>query len=581
MFEMLSVGRMKNLAAVSLGEEEADLVIKGVDLVSVYTGEVLKGYSVSTKGKWIAFVGPDANHTIGSGTKVIDGAGKVLIPGFVDGHTHMSYYASPQEFLRYAMKGGITTIVTEIMELTFALGYGGLIKYLEALKDQPIKIFSTVPPSFTFSKDAAARAPTLNQLLELLRRDDVLGVGEGFWQEVLRSETNFPVLSAEALKLRKTVEGHAAGCRNQRLAAYLDYGVSSCHESVSADEVVEKLRSGLCTMIREGSIRRELEAVVKIKDMGLDLRRVALVTDSVDPRDLVEKGYMEHVVQRAIDAGFDPVLAIQMATLNVAEHFRLDGMLGGIAPGKSADMVLIPDLRSIKAEYVISNGAIIAQEGRLLVKPRPAAFGGGELKKIHVTPNDFSIKVQRKGSLKVRVMDQVTELVTKEALLDLQAHDGELKADPQRGILKASVISCEGNRFTGLIRGQGFQAGAMATSGAWETFATVVVGASEADMALAVNRILEMGGGIVVCSEGKTQAELALPVVGLTSNQRIEGIAERLNQIQAKARALGFRFTDAALTLAVLTSAAIPFLRLSEDGLVDLKTGRVVDLILS
>ena len=148
-------------------------------------------------------------------------------------------------------------------------------------------------------------------------------------------------------------------------------------------------------------------------------------------------------------------------------------------------------------------------------------------------------------------------------------------------ILKASVISCEGNRFTGLIRGQGFRAGAMATSGAWETFATVVVGAGEADMAMAVNRIFEMGGGIVVCSEGKIQAELALPVAGLMSNQRIEEIVERLNQIQAKARALGFRFTDAALTLAVLTTAAIPFLRLSEDGLVNSKTGRVVDLLLT
>jgi len=580
MIEMLSAERMKNLAAVSLGEKEADLVIKGADLVNVYTGEILKGYSVATKGKWIAYVGPEANHTIGSGTKVIDGAGKVLIPGFVDGHTHILYYASPQEFLRYAMRGGTTTIITEIMELTFPLGYSGLVECLEILKDQPIKIFSTVPPSITLSKDAAARAPTLTQLLELLKRDDVVGVGEGFWQEVLRSKTNFPALSAGALRLRKTAEGHAAGCRSQRLAAYLDYGVSSCHESVSAEEVVEKLRFGLCTMIREGSIRRELEAIVRIKDMGLDLRRAALVTDGADPRDLMEKGYLEHVVQRAIDAGFDPVLAIRMATLNVAEHFRLDGMLGGIAPGKCADMVLIPDLRTIKAEVVISNGVIIAQEGKLLFEPRPAIFKGRELKKIHVSPNDFAIEVQRKGSLKVRVMDQVTELVTKEALLDLQAHDGELKADPRHDILKVSVISCEGNRFTGLIRGQGFQTGAMATSGAWETFATVVVGADEADMAMAVNRVFGMGGGIVVCSEGKIQAELALPVAGILSNQRIEEIAERLNDIQSKARALGFRFTDAALTLAVLTTAAIPFLRLSEEGLVDSKTGKGVDLII-
>lgn len=579
MIERLSAETMKNLAAVSLGKKEADVVIKGVDLVNVYTREVLKGYSVATKGKWIAYVGPDAHHTIGSGTKVIDGAGKTLIPGFVDGHAHMLYYASPQEFLRYAMRGGTTTIVTEIMELTFPLGYKGLIDCLETLKDQPIKIFSTVPPSVTWSEDAAARAPTLTQLLELLQRDDILGVGEGFWQEVLRGQRNFPPLSAEALKLGKTSEGHAAGCRGQRLAAYLDYGVSSCHESVSAEEVVEKLRFGICTMIRQGSIRKELEAIARIKDMGLDLRRAALVTDGADPRDLVKKGYLERVVQRAIDAGFDPILAIQMGTLNVAEHFRLDRILGGIAPAKYADMVLIPDLRTVKAELVISNGVIIAQEGNLLIEPRPAVFTGSDLKKFTVSPNDFAIKVPRKDVLKIRVMDQVTELVTKEAILDLAAHDGELKADPGSDILKASVISCEGKIFTGLVRGQGFRAGAMATSGAWETFATVVVGANDADMARAVNRIFETGGGIVVCCEGKIQAELALPVAGLMSNLRIEEIVERLNNLQAKAKALGFCFADAALTLAVLTTAAIPFLRLSEDGLVDSKTGRVVDLV--
>lgn len=579
MIEKLTVEGMKDLAAVALGEQKADLVVQGVDFVNVYTREVLRGYSVATKGKWIAYVGPDASHAIGSGTKVIEGEGRVLIPGFVDGHTHMIYYASPQEFLRYAMRGGTTTIVTEIMELTFPLGYRGLIECLDALKNQPIKIFSTVPPSVTLSKHAAAKAPTLAQLLELLKRDDVLGVGEGFWQEVLRGETHFPALSAEAGDLGKTAEGHAAGCRGERLAAYLDYGVSSCHESVNADEVIEKLRFGLCTMIREGSIRKELDAIAKIKDMGVDLRRAALVTDGADPRDLVKNGYMEHAVQRAVDAGLDPVQVIQMATLNVAEHFRLDGVLGGIAPAKYADMVLIPDLRTIRAEQVISNGVIIAQDGNLLVEPRAGVLLGGELKRTPVGPEHFAIKVQRREVLKIRVMDQVAELVTKEVILDLPAKDGELKADPGKGLLKASVVSCEGKIFTALVRGLGFRAGAMATSGAWETFATVVVGAGEPDMALAVNRVFEMGGGIVLCNEGKVQAELALPVAGLMSNERIEEIVERLNHIQAKARALGFRFPDAALTLAVLTTAAIPFLRLCEDGLVDSKTGRVLDLV--
>lgn len=577
---LLNAEDMRVLAAVALGEEEADLVVKDADLADVYSRELLRGYSVAVKGKWIAYVGPDANHTIGRGTRVIDAQGKVLIPGLVDGHAHILYYAAPREFLRHAMAGGTTTIITEIMELAFPLGYTGLLDCLEIFKNQPIKIFSTVPPSVTFSRDAAKRAPTLEQLIELLNREEVLGVGEGFWQEVLQKETNYPALAAEALRLRKTVEGHAAGCRSRRLSAYLDYGVSSCHESVSADEVIEKIRFGVCAMIREGSIRKELDAIVKIKDLGLDLRRAALVTDGADPRDLAAKGYLEHVLQRAVDVGFDPLLAIQMATLNVAEHFRLEGLLGGIAPGKYADMVLIPDLRTIKAQCVVSNGLVIAQEGRLTVEPRRASIRGDGLERRHVGPDDFAVRVNNKGPVKARVIDQVTELVTKELMLDLPVVDGELRTDPNRDISKASIISCEGRMFTGLIRGHGLRGGAIATSGAWETFAVVAVGAGDSDMAAAVNRIYEMGGGIAVCSQGRVQAELPLPVAGFLSELKLEEIARKLSAIQEKAEALGFPFSDATLTLATLTTAAIPFLRLSEDGLIDVRTGRVVDMII-
>jgi adenine deaminase len=577
--ELLGSEDMRTLAAVALGEEEADLVVKNADLVNVYTRELLKGSAVAVKGAWIAYVGPDADHTIGRETKVVDAQGMVLIPGLVDGHAHILYYAAPHEFLRHVMAGGTTTIITEIMELAFPLGHAGLVGCLDVLKNQPIKVFSTVPPSISFSKDALKRAPTLEQLMELLRREDVVGVGEGFWQEVLQKETNYPALAAEALKLRKTVEGHAAGCRSFRLSAYLDYGVSSCHESVSVDEVVEKIRFGVCAMIREGSIRKELDAIVKVKDLALDLRRATLVTDGADPRDLASKGYLEHVVQRSIDAGFDPLLAVQMATLNVAEHFRLEGLLGGIAPGKYADMVLIPDLRTVEARFVVSNGQVIAQDGKPTVQLRMALLKGQGLDRRNFRPQDFAIRVKCRGSAKVRVIDQVTELVTKEAILQIRIQDGELKADPKQDILKASVISCEGRMFHALIRGHGFQRGAMATSGAWETFAVVVVGANDEDMAAAANRIHELGGGIAVCSQGRVQAELPLPVGGILSDLKLEVIAERLNTIQEKAENLGFRFSDAALTLATLTTAAIPFLRLSEDGLMDVKTGRKVEMI--
>jgi adenine deaminase len=569
---------MEMLMRVSLGEEKADLLISGGDLVNVYSGELLRDHSVAIKEKWIAYVGPDARHTVGPDTEVIDASGKVLVPGFVDGHAHMIYYARPDEFLRYVMKGGTTTIITETIELTYTLGYSGFVEWLESLRNQPVKIFATVPPSITFSKDSRKRAPGLEQLMELLQRDEIVGVGEGFWHEVLRGETDFPALSAEALRLGKTVEGHAAGCRGEKLVAYVDFGVSSCHESISAEEVLEKLRLGIWVMIREGSIRKELEAIAAIKDMPLDFRRLVLVSDGVDPRDLTEKGYMEFVVQEAIDLGFDPIVAIQMVTLNPAEHFGLDSVLGGIAPGKYADIMIIPDLRTIRAEHVISNGRVIAQDGRLNVAPHKFTLSGNGLESIRVSASDFVIRGNGQDSLKLRTIDQASELVTRETFVNMHPQDRVLKADPEHDLLKASLVSCEGRIFTGFIRGLGLKGGALATSACWETFGIVVVGTDEEDMASAVNRISELGGGMVLYTNGQREAELPLPIGGIMSNLTLEETTQRLNAIQTKAEEMGFRFPDFTLTLGTLTTPAIPFLRISEDGLVDVRSGKVVEL---
>lgn len=579
--KVINARQMVRLIQVSLGQENADLVITGGHLVSVYSGELLQNQCVAIKGKWIAYVGPDASHTIGPETEIIDASGKVLVPGLVDGHAHMIYYCAPDEFLPYAMKGGTTTIVTETLELTFALGHSGLIEWLDGLQNQPIKVFATVPPSISLSKRVRERGPTLEQLMELLQREEIVGVGEGFWQEVIRGETNFPALAAESLRLKKTVEGHAAGCRDEKLAAYLAFGVSSCHESISVEEVLEKLRFGLCVMIREGSIRKELEEIAKIKNMRLDCRRLALVSDSVSPRDVTRNGYMEVVVQRAIDLGFDPIVAIQMATLNPAEHFGLDRVLGGIAPGKYADIVIIPDIRTFDPEYVISNGQVIVRDGEIQVKPRKVSLPHRGLEGINVNASDFLIPAQGKGPLKVRVIDQVTELVTREALLNMSPQDGELKADPEGDLLKVSLITWDGSLFTGLIRGFGIKAGALATSTSWETFGITVIGANEEDMAWVVNRASKLGGGIVLYANGQLQAEIPLPIGGVISNLPIQEIARRLEVIQEKAKELGFRFADAPLTLATLTSPAIPFLRISEDGLVDVREGQFLDLIVS
>jgi len=572
--------RMEELKRVALGEERADLVIVGGDLVDVYTGELLSNYCIAIKGRWIAYVGPEVESFIGPQTEVIEASGKVILPGFIDGHAHMVYYHSPDEFIRYAIKSGTTTIITEVMDLVFCMGYEGLVSYLDALRDQPIKVFFTVPPLITPNRSLQGKLPELDQLLELLQRNEAVGVGEGYWQEVLRGGTHFPILSARALRLGKAVEGHAAGCRGRKLAAYLAFGVSSCHEAVNAGEALERLRMGLWAMIREGSIRRELEAVAPIKDMSINLRRMILVSDGLDPRDLIEKGYMDFILQKAIDLGFDPILAIQMVTLNVAEHFRLDDLIGGIAPGKCADIVIIRGLNTIEVECVISNGCVIMKDGQLKVTPRKVNLGHKGLGGIRVEPADFVIRAKGEGVQKVRIIEQITELVTREALLDVFSVDGEIKADPERDLLKLSLVNWQGKVFTGLIRGLGMKEGSLATSAAWENAGVVVVGADEKDMALATNRVFELGGGIVLVSKGQVLIELPLPIGGVISDLPIEEVARKLKEIQEEAKKLGFRFPDAPLTLATLSTPAIPFLRISEDGLVDVKKGEIVSLVI-
>jgi adenine deaminase len=539
----------------------------------------MKDYSVAIKGKWVAYVGPDPDHVIGPQTEIIDASNKVIIPGLIDGHTHMIWSCTPDEILRYAFKGGVTTLITEISEFSH-LGYPGLIQYLQALENQPVKIFATAPPAITLSRSFRNRI-TLDQLRELLLRDDVVGVGEGYWQAVLGGDKNFPTLAAQSLKLGKLVEGHAAGCRDWKLQAYLANGVSSCHESVSPEEVLEKLRLGLFVMIREGSIRKELEAISKIKDQHVNFGHLALVTDGVDPRELVKKGHLECAVQRAIELGFDPIVAIQMATLNPAEHFHLESFIGGLAPGKYADIVIIPDLKTIRAECVVSSGHVIVREGQLQVKPRRSQLSLRGPQDVRVTPDDFTIQAQGKGPNKVRVIEQVAPMVTREAILEMTPSEGELRAKPEQDLLKAALTTSEGKIFTCFVRGLGLKRGAIAASNGWEISGIIAVGAQEEEIARAVNRVSELGGGVVLSVDGRVQVELPLPIGGILSNLPIEDVAEALDEIQSSVTGLGFSFEDVFLTLNTLTTPAIPFLRISEDGLVDIKKGELVDLIVS
>ncbi|VTR68075.1 Adenine deaminase [Desulfosarcina cetonica] len=572
------------LIDVALGRAPGDLAIVNARLVNVYTGEILDGQSVCTSGAWIACVGEDVGHAIGPQTQVIDAAGATLIPGLIDGHAHLAWLFTAGEFLRHAARGGTTSIVTETLEVYPVAGLPGMLDFLASLADQPIRFFATAPSMVSISRAATGIDPA--DLRQLLARDEIVGLGESYWQAVAQHPEDYRLAFTDTRASRKTLEGHSAGARGIKLQAYLAYGISSCHEPIKADEVLERLRLGIYVMIREGSIRRDLAEIAAIRDMGVDSRRLILTTDGISPEDLLAMGYMEYLVQKAIDCEFDPVTAIQMATLNVAEHFGLDDRIGGIAPGKLADMVLIPDPRTIRATCVVSNGRIIARDGRLEASPRKHEFTAESLNSIRlaepVGADDFSVPVPGHGSsATVRVIEMVTDLVTREVRLTLPVIGGMLAADPANDIVKIATIdrtNPPGRSFTGLIKGFGLRSGAVASSAAWDTTCIVVVGADETDMALCVNRIRELQGGAVVVDGGRVVAELPMPVFGIISEAPLETLIDQRRALREAISGLGVVFPDPMLTLITLTGGAIPYLRICEEGLVNLKDGLTMDL---
>lgn len=577
---------LNELMEVALGRDKADLVITNGALLNVYSGEIENGYAVAVKGERIAYVGKSAEHTVGENTSIIDASGKTILPGFIDGHTHLIWFYCIDEFLRYAIVGGTTTIISESAEFSFPLGESGVLEFLHAIRNQPIKVFTTIPPMGTISPLAEANAINVTSARKLFRQWDVVGLGESYWSGIIEGNQRLLELLAEAQSSRKTREGHTAGAKSNKLIALAAVGISSCHEPITEQEVLDRLRLGMHVLIREGSVRRELETISNIKDANVDFRRLALVTDGLIPRDLLSYGYIEYVLQKAIDLGFDPIKAVQMVTLNVAEHFGLDSDIGGIAPGKYADIVIVPSLRKICAEYVISNGKIIAQDGKLLVPPRKPDFSAAALNSIHLTerfkPDDFAIRVASPNPVRVRVIDMVTGLVTQEKQVELQPRDGLIQADVSQDILKVVAIDRtyrSGKKFIGLIKGFGLKAGGFASSASWDTSDIIAVGVDDRDIAMAVNRIIDLQGGVVLCAGGKVLTELPLRIAGLLTREPMEALMCKLDELQQRVAELGCPLGDAHLSLTILTTAAIPHFSICESGLVDLRSGKIFELL--
>jgi adenine deaminase len=553
--------------AVARGDEIADVVIEGGKVFSVFTREWLETEIAICDG-YVAGLGSYA------GKEVVHARGQYVVPGLIDAHMHLeSSKLLVDEFARLVLPMGTTAVVADPHEIANVLGTDG-IHWLADLADEvPLDIFFMASSSVPASKfESPRRALTLGDLQGLLHRRRVIGLAEMM---------NYPgVVAGDPAELGKLglesashVDGHAPGVLGHDLQAYASAGIRSDHEISSLEEGRERLRAGMWVLVREASAARNLEALVPlIEEFGP--ARMAFCTDDREPEHIAEEGHMNSIVRSAVELGVSPEDALVMATLNPATWHGLRDF-GAVAPGYVADLLLLPDLESFQPEVVLKRGAPVEEFPR----PEVPEWVKHTVRVQPTASNDFAIPWEGGTA---RVIGLVKGQIVTEALQEeVRADDGVAVADPARDLAKIGVVERHlgtGRIGLGFVRGFGLERGAMATTIAHDAHNIVVVGIDDGDMARAVGRLSETGGGLVVIADRGVQAELPLPVAGLLSEEPYEEVVEASEACLQAARNLGCTFPAAFQTLSFLALSVIPKLKITDRGLIDVDAFEVVGL---
>ena len=578
---------IRRLMRASMGEVKADGVVTGGRLVNVYTGEVLEGMEVAFSRGRICYVGPSAAHARGDETRVIDARDRWIVPGFIDAHTHIGHFCRPFEFLQAYLPHGTTGIVASCDEHTVAFGLTGMKLFLEEVSRHPLRVHTLV--SMAAPQDPLlCRTETLSdrEVADALADPRVLGLGEVVsWLRLVQGDPDLLARIHMALDRGKIVHGHTAGARDRRLNAIAAASVSSCHEPISGEEALARLRLGYWTMLREGSFRQDLEATLKpLLASGVDTGRLILVTDGMAPDDVAASGHMDFVVRRAVECGLDPVRAIRAATLHPAMYSGLEQDMGGVAPGRFADFALLEDLETVQVGAVFIGGELVAEDGESKVAaappPFPADMGIRTAFRGPVTAEDLRIRCETPRA-RVRVMDLANQTITRERVVEAAAPGGVLPADMERDLLKVAVFD-RGEGFRpafGFVRGLGADVGAVGTTVNLDEYALLVAGSSDYDMARCANLLLESGGGVAVVDRGRVLEHLPFPMGGLFSPEPWRCVGEKLAAVQRTLRERGSAFPRPLYALCFLTFVTLPELRITGRGLVRAKERRVVPLL--
>jgi adenine deaminase len=563
---------LAELTSVARGDVPADLLLKNARIINTFAGDVEEG-NVAIYGDRIAGVG-DYN----AAKQIIDLKGSYLAPGLINGHTHIeSSMLHPAQYAQAVVPRGTTSIITDLHEITNVAGLDGMKFVINWAKSLPLDMFFMVPSCVPATHMETSGAEiTDNGIKKALKWQNVIGIGEMM---------NFPsvingvkqVLDKILAAHSRVIDGHAPGVHGRQLNAYIAAGIRSDHESTVLEEAKEKLRRGMYIMIREGSSEKNLDELLPLVN-DHTYKRCLFVVDDRSCSDLLYEGDIDAVVRKAIKIGLEPVKALQLATINSAEYFRLYDR-GGIAPGYIANLITITDLQNLEIDMVFYKGQMVAKQGNNLM-PIPKTTGSELSGTMHVKPFSIDSLKLRASSENFPVIEIVPgQIITKKSIAKVKTQHGAIVTDIKEDVLKLVVVErhkATGNIGLGMVKGFKLERGALASSVAHDSHNIVSVGTNDSDIFTAIKEVEKLHGGLVVCADGRILASLPLPIAGLLSPEPLKVVVNEFDNVEKAAARLGKLPPAPFSLLSFIALPVIPELRLSDLGIVDVLAFKLI-----
>ena len=569
-----------SLNSVAMGDKPADLVLKNCSLVNVYSREILSKIDISISKQRIAYVGEDSSHTVGPSTTVIDLEGKYVTPGFADPHVHIDQFILPSELAKKSLLCGVTSLFSDPIDIVSVCGYRGFQEFVKLCSNLPIRIFNVIPGGLPVDrKFSHGKALSASQEKLAIKLSNVVGLGEVFsWTKVTTRDSKTMKTLQTMLDNDCIINGHTAGASGKKLNAYVSSGILSCHEPINFDQVLERLRLGMWIMMREGSIRRDLKEILpQVMSKGLFTNRLMFCSDGVDPLDLSKYGHIDHCVRESIKLGLDPVDAVTIASKNCFDYYNMGKDLGGIAPGKIADILVFDYLTTMKPNKVFVGGKLVVSNGTLVAKINKKPVSKWLTKTVKLkklSAKDFIIKSKSK-SVTANLIHMISEIITKKDEEELGVKDGNVCASVDKDVWKVAAFDRtygSGKRAIGFLKNFGPQIGAFASTWSFHENDMIVIGSNEEDMQHAANNLLKFQGGMTVVKNGKILASLPLKMAGIISTDSFEKVSQNFQDVNSTILDSGCKFQNPHLIPLFLPFLALPAIRILFGGIVDIKT---------